>query len=75
MLYGSVIKKASIKPSPSAKWFGTFSTPVVGYAVASSRSKSIFDTTIQRFSRLIDEFWPNSLEPRLWSWDFYPSTA
>ena len=34
-----------------------------------------FDTATQRFSRLIDKFWPKSLEPRLWSWEYYPETA
>ncbi|MEL1135998.1 hypothetical protein AAC978_12510 [Desulfitobacterium sp. THU1] len=38
---GCAIKKAPNKPHPSAKWSGTFSTPIVGFAVASSRSKSI----------------------------------
>jgi hypothetical protein len=34
-----------------------------------------FDTTTQRFSRLIDKFWPKSLNLWLWNWDFYPVTA
>ncbi len=34
-----------------------------------------FDTATERFSRLIDKFWPQSLEPRLWSWNYYPETA
>lgn len=41
-LHGCAIKKAPNKPHPSAKWSGTFSTPIVGFAVASSRSKSIW---------------------------------
>ena len=34
-----------------------------------------FDTATQRFSRLIDRFWPKSLELKLWNWDYYPETA
>lgn len=34
-----------------------------------------FDTSIQRFSRLIDEFWPRFLNLELWSWQHYPETA
>ena len=34
-----------------------------------------FDTTTQRFSRLIDKFWQNNLDFRLWSWEYYPGTA
>jgi len=34
-----------------------------------------FDTATERFSRLIDKFWPQSLERRLWSWEYYPGTA
>ncbi|QNB48249.1 transposase [Thermanaerosceptrum fracticalcis] len=34
-----------------------------------------FDTATQRFSRLIDKFWPHSLELRLWNWKNYPETA
>ena len=34
-----------------------------------------FDTATQRFARLIDRFWPKSLELKLWSWEFYPGTA
>ena len=34
-----------------------------------------FDTATERFSRLIDKFWPKSLELRLWNWDNYPETA
>lgn len=34
-----------------------------------------FDTTTQRFARLINNFWPNTLEFRLWSWEYYPGTA
>ncbi|WP_243270060.1 transposase [Thermanaerosceptrum fracticalcis] len=34
-----------------------------------------FDTATQRFSRLIDKFWPHSLELRLWDWENYPETA
>jgi len=34
-----------------------------------------FDTVTERFARLIDKFWPQSLEPRLWNWDYYPGTA
>lgn len=34
-----------------------------------------FDTTTELFSSLIDEFWPKSLDLRLWSWDYYPETA
>lgn len=34
-----------------------------------------FDMTTERFSRLIDKFWPQSLEPGLWSWNYYPETA
>ncbi|MCR4443155.1 MAG: hypothetical protein QHH10_12845 [Peptococcaceae bacterium] len=34
-----------------------------------------FDTATERFSRLIDKFWPQSLELRLWSWEYYPGTA
>ena len=29
-----------------------------------------FDTATQRFSRIIDRFWPKSLERKLWSWGF-----
>jgi len=34
-----------------------------------------FDTTAERFARLIDNFWPTFLEIGLWSWDIYPATA
>jgi hypothetical protein len=34
-----------------------------------------FDIATERFSRLIDKFWPQSLELRLWSWEYYPGTA
>lgn len=34
-----------------------------------------FGTATQRFSRLIDKFWPHSLELRLWDWENYPETA
>lgn len=34
-----------------------------------------FDTATKCFSRLIDKFWPQSLELRLWNWDYYPETA
>ena len=34
-----------------------------------------FDTATERFSSLIDKFWPQSLELRLWNWDYYPGTA
>jgi hypothetical protein len=34
-----------------------------------------FDTATQRFSRLIDKFWPQFLELKLWSWNYYLETA
>jgi len=34
-----------------------------------------FDTATQRFTRLIEKFWPKTLELKLWNWNFYPSTA
>jgi hypothetical protein len=34
-----------------------------------------FDMTIQRFSSLIEKFWPVSLDLKLWDWDYYPETA
>ncbi|MDA8212464.1 MAG: transposase [Clostridia bacterium] len=34
-----------------------------------------FDTATERFSRLIDRFWPEFLELKLWSWEYYPETA
>ncbi|NLI93341.1 MAG: transposase, partial [Peptococcaceae bacterium] len=34
-----------------------------------------FDTATERFSRLLDKFWPHFLDIRLWSWKYYPETA
>jgi len=34
-----------------------------------------FDTNTQRFSSLINKLWPNSLEFKLWNWEYYPETA
>lgn len=34
-----------------------------------------FDTTTERFSSLIDKFWPQSLKLGLWSWNYFPDTA
>ncbi|PHJ37714.1 hypothetical protein P378_14615 [Desulforamulus profundi] len=38
---GNAIKKALKKPSPTAKWSGTYSTPVIEFAVMSNKSKYI----------------------------------
>ncbi|WP_114319269.1 transposase [Desulfotruncus arcticus] len=34
-----------------------------------------FDTATERFASLIDKLWPNSLDFKLWSWEYYPETA
>jgi hypothetical protein len=38
-------------------------------------SKVYLDMTIQRFSSLIEKFWPVSLDLNLWDWYYYPETA
>ncbi len=60
---------------PPAKWSGTFSTPVAGFTVISSKSKSILTISTRRFASLNKKFWPKILELKLWNWDYYPGTA
>lgn len=34
-----------------------------------------FDTATQRFTRMLNKFWPHFLDMKLWSWKYYPETA